>query len=335
MSYQGLVVVTPTRNRADLARNAMGSVLTQSECEVQVLVSDNSTTDAHRADLRHYCQELEDERVQYLAPPEPLPMARHWDWALQKALSLYDASHFTFLSDRMLFKPGALHALIKIITTYPDEILVYMHDIVDDFLRPVVVRQYTWTGDLYKVPSTRLLEMSAQSVMYDSSLPRMLNCIVPRGVLKAIQGRFGNVFTSIAPDWSFCYRALEVTDSTLFYDKAALVHYAQDRSNGQSAHYGVMNEAYTSFLQDLGAVPQNFAAPFPEIVTVWNAIISEYCHAKEVTQSPKFPSLNMEKYTQALAVGIESIQDPGRRQHMRELLSARGWKRQALSSVTK
>lgn len=331
MNYDALVVVIPTRNRADLARNAIESVLDQSGSEVQVLVSNNSTVNEDRAHLSDYCRQRGNERLRHVAAPQSLPMALHWDWAMQQALSIYDASHFAFLTDRMLFKPGALEPLLEIVAAYPDQVITYMHDMVDDFASPVVVRQYTWTGHLYEVRSTRLLEMSAQSVMYDTCLPRMLNCIVPRKVLETIRERFGNSFAPIAPDWNFCYRALALVDSILFHDKAALVHYAQQRSNGQSSHYGIMNEAYDLFRQDLGSLPVNFAAPFPEIVTVWNAIISEYCHAKEATQSPKFPELDLYNYGKALAWGIDQILDPQRREEMRERLAARGWKSQEVA----
>lgn len=331
MTYDGLVVVIPTQNRPDLAKKSLESVLSQAAPGVRVLVSDNSTTSDSCADLANYCRERDDERVRYLQAPEPLQMARHWDWAIHQALSLHAASHVAFLTDRMLFKPGALEPLLEIVAAYPGKILTYMHDMVDDFSSPMVVRQYTWTGHLYEVLSTRLLEMSAESVMYDTCLPRMLNCIAPRDVLNAVQGRFGNIFSLIAPDWNFCYRALEMVDSILFHDKAALVHHAQHRSNGQGAHYGIMNEAYTRFVQGLGELPVNFGAPYPEIVTVWNSIISEYCRAKEATHSPKFPELNLYNYGRVLAWGIDQIRDPQRREEMRGHLSARGWKSQEVA----
>ena len=66
----------------------------------------------------------------------------------------------------------------------------------------------------------------------------MLNCIVPRRVFENISARFGNVFTSIAPDFNFCFRCLDLEDSILFYDKSPLFHYALDRSNGASASRG-------------------------------------------------------------------------------------------------
>src|SRR5438874_8742688 len=91
--YTGTTIVIPTRNRADLVRRALGSVLSQSDRDVQVLVSDNSLSSSERATLRQHCQGLDDERLRYIVPPEPLPMSQHWDWAMRQALSLYDASH--------------------------------------------------------------------------------------------------------------------------------------------------------------------------------------------------------------------------------------------------
>ena len=43
MQYKSLLIVIPTRNRADLAITAINSVINQKNCTVEVLVSDNST----------------------------------------------------------------------------------------------------------------------------------------------------------------------------------------------------------------------------------------------------------------------------------------------------
>jgi len=323
MSYTGAVIVIPTRNRADLARNAIGSVLDQFGCEIDLLVSDNSTLVEQRAELSRYCQQAANRRVRYIVPPEPLPMSQHWDWAMQQALSLYDATHVCFLTDRMMFKPDAVRSLIEIISAYPDKILTYVHDRVDDFAPPYKVHQYEWTGKLYEVASSRLLLLSADSVMYDACVPRMLNCCVPRTVLEAIKRRFGSVFSSISPDWNFAYRVLDLVDSTLFFHKAVMVHYALRRANGESFHRGIENTASVEFRKDL-TTPLNVNAPYPEIITVWNGIISEYVYAKKETQSGKFPELNLERYGHALAIGIAYIEDPEIKRDMRQKLMARG-----------
>ncbi len=50
-SYQGIVVVVPTRNRAQLAMNAVRSVLEQPVENVAVMISDNSTLESERDEL--------------------------------------------------------------------------------------------------------------------------------------------------------------------------------------------------------------------------------------------------------------------------------------------
>jgi hypothetical protein len=70
--------------------------------------------------------------------------------------------------------------------------------------------------------------------------------------------------------------------------------------------------------------PLNVAAPYPEIVTVWNAVVGEYLSAKQETQSDKFPELNMESYVHALAIGIAYIEDPEVKRDMGQKLMARG-----------
>lgn len=323
MRYSEAVVVIPTRDRVDLLRNAVRSILSQSD-SVRVLVSDNSTSAENRCKVSQYCGEPGNERLIYIAPPEPLPMSQHWDWAMQRALSTYNATHFTFLTDRMVFKPDALRSLIAIITAYPDRLLCYMHDKVYDFARPYKVLQNEWSGKLYEVPSARLLKLTAESVMYDACVPRMLNCLVPRTILEKIQSRFGSVFSSVAPDWVFAYRSLDTVDSILFFHKSMLVHYALNRSNGESPHRGIRNSTYDQFVKDLPR-PLNVDAPYPEIITVWNAIISEYLYVKKEARSTKFPALNLERYRQALAAGIEYIEVPEIRRDMEQKLMARGW----------
>jgi Glycosyl transferase family 2 len=317
------VIVIPTRNRADLAMNAIRSVLQQPGCKVQVIVSDNSTSAEEIAKLSDFCRQADDARLRYVKPEQPLPISEHWEWALGQALS-EESDHFSFLTDRMVFRPQSLSEIFHIVKRFPDKIVCYMHDKVFDFAQPVTIYQNEWSGKLYEVASRRLLELSAQSVMYDAGMPRMLNCFVPRSLLEAIRQRFGSVFSSIAPDWVFGYRALELVDSILFFHKAALVHYAQSVSNGESAHRGIMNETYSTFVKEMPK-PRNSDAPFPEIITVWNAIISEYCWVKKETRSAKFPELDMEKYMQALSEGIQSIEDPSVKGEMTAKLAARGW----------
>jgi glycosyltransferase involved in cell wall biosynthesis len=320
--YKGIVVVIPTRNRPALAKNAIRSVLEQRGCVVEVIVSDNSTSPEDLSELKDFCLQQKDRRLRYITPPRPLPMTRHWDWVLQQALNSH-LNHFTFLADRWIFLPGALEAIANIATKEPSKIICYLHDRIDDLAKPVRLRQLEWTGNLFEVTSEHLLSLAANSVIYDSSFPRMLNCVVPRVVFDKVKDRFGSVFESISPDWNFCFRVLSLEDSVIYFDKAMLVHYALARSNGQGMERGVETKDHADFLANL-QTRLNAAAPIPEITTVWNAIIHEYCEVKRDTNSSRFPELDMTKYVQALAQGISWMEDPFRRREMETILQSRG-----------
>jgi len=151
----------------------------------------------------------------------------------------------------------------------------------------------------------------------------MLNCIAPRSVIDLVKARFGSVFGSTAPDYNFAYRCLGQVDSILFYDKALLVHYALDRSNGASFATGRPSRDHTDFLQNLGSAPLNFAAPFPEVWTTDNTIFHEYCVVQQHTRSSKYPPLDLGKYSAHLEKEIEAIENRRVRKEMRVHLEAR------------
>jgi glycosyltransferase involved in cell wall biosynthesis len=119
------VVVIPTRNRGSIAMNAIRSVLDQEAENVDLLVSDNSTSESDRETLASFHASCADKRLRYVRPPEPLSMTAHWEWAIQQALGSYSASHFLFLTDRMMFRSGAVNDVLRLAARYPDKIISY------------------------------------------------------------------------------------------------------------------------------------------------------------------------------------------------------------------
>jgi hypothetical protein len=319
----GMVIVVPTRNRADLAITAIRSVLAQSFDGLHVLVSDNSTSAEEKTKLSGFCAGLADERLRYIAPPQPLPMSAHWQWAMQQALSLYDATHFTCVTDRMILKPGALEKLERVISEYPDSVVSYMHDRIIDDQTPIRIQLFDWSGDVFQLDSRRLLYLVSESQSHPS-LPRMLNCLVPRRLLNDLQQRFGAMFSSLSPDFSFCFRTLAIEDSILYLDESLLVHYALERSNGASAARGEMTKDHADFLADVGQRNIFFATPAPAVTLVHNAIIHEYNLARKETNSVKFPDVNRAKYLERLAQEVEDVLDPDLRRKLTKHLARAG-----------
>src|SRR5436305_1270382 len=99
--------------------------------------------------------------------------------------------------------------------TLPDRLLFLMPRVfivTEDLKRPIKLALQPWTGNVFEIRSARLLGLTAQAVLHES-LPRMLNCIVPRTILNTVQVNFGAIFDSISPDFNFCYKALALEDT--------------------------------------------------------------------------------------------------------------------------
>jgi glycosyltransferase involved in cell wall biosynthesis len=333
MSYTDTVVVIPTRNRGSIAMNAIRSVLDQQAENIDVLVSDNSTSESDRETLANFHASCADERLQYIRPPESLSMTAHWEWAIQQALKSYSASHFLFLTDRMMFRSGAVNEVLRLAALYPEKIISYNLDRIVDDSRPIKIEQYPGSGRLFEVGTERLSWLFSQSVFHPA-LPRMLNCIVPRAVLTRIQQRFGNVFSSISPDFNFCCRCLELEESLLFYDRAPVFHYAMSRSNGASVTRGEMTVDNADFTANLPVdnSHRNFATPIPQLNTAVNAAFHEYFLFKQQTNSARFFAVDKQKYLEANANEVSAVVDPELREQMISLLVENGYRENSVDN---
>ena len=340
--YNGMVVVVPTRNRAQLAMNAVRSVLEQPVENVAVMISDNSTLEHEREELKAFCDGLPSagmaaSRVRYVRPPEPLPMPDHWDWASEQALGFYSANHFIYLTDRMMLRNGALQEMVDVAALYPLQVISYNLDRICDDAMPIRIEQYPATEKLVEVETLRLSRLFAQGVFHPG-LPRMLNCIVPRVVFTHIRQRFGNVFSSIAPDFNFCVRCLDTEDSILFFDKSLSFHYALNRSLGASAtRAGEKNADNADFTANLPVdhSTRNYATPIPSLITAVNAAFNEYLIHKQQTNSPRFFAVDLQPYLAANALEVNEARDAKLRAAMMSLLTEQGYEESETQSVPK
>jgi glycosyltransferase involved in cell wall biosynthesis len=322
--YKGVVVVIPTRNRASLAKNAIGSVISQDVPGVELLVSDNSTQPEELESLAKHCEHLRHPSLTYVRPPEPLPMSAHWDWAIEQALRS-QKNHFIYLTDRMMFKRDELRPLVDLVSNYPQDIITYNHDRIIDDAEPIRIEQLPVSGKLLRLETLRLSYAYSQIDLH-YCLPRMLNCVVPREPLENMRARFGNVFASIAPDFCFCCRSFEVVDSIIFYDQSPIFHYALKRSNGASLTRGELTQDHADFAASIDINHLTLDTPAPEIVTTGSIILHEYCRVRRETGSSRFFDLNREKYLAYLAQEVRRIEDKQRQANLYRALLKHGWK---------
>ena len=322
-----LVVVVPTRNRADLASRAIESTLDDRDGRVSVLVSDNSTETAHVRSLRDTCVAMPRGLARYIRPPAPLSMTAHWQWALERAVESPDTTHVMYMSDRRVLRPGALPDLLAIVERHPSDVVTFRDDaMIRDDNHPVTLSEYPWTGRLMRVDTDQMLRIAARGIAH-VAVPRMLNSIVPRAVLRDIDQAYGNVFASIAPDHCFGYRCLDRVDSILHWDRVLVVQRALLRSNGYSQIRGIITADHADFLRELRESRINEQTPVPELLTITNAAFNEYEFVRREPASSKLAPLWRHYYLGANARDVSRLEDPQMRSRMDNVLSEHGWSR--------
>lgn len=319
----GLVIVVPTRNRADLVELTLQSIRDQQPgVTVTVIVSDNSSSDEEAARTDQVVQRLQGsatEGIEFrrIRPTNDLPMGKHWEWARLQALSMTDASHVMYITDRTLLKRGALATLGALATACPTEVISFDNDQVNDDVRPVTLSAQRGSGQVHRVPTQRLMNLASELIL-SRPLPRALNSVIPVSALSRIEATHGDVFDSVAPDFCFCFRLLDDTATFLFVDRSLTVMHGLTRSNGRSTTRGVASADAADFIKKSAASGIAPWAPLPSVSTTYNVIASEY-----VRERDREPALNRRAYYWVLAMETDGFAEgPMREANVRELQEA-------------
>ncbi|HEX8149917.1 MAG TPA: glycosyltransferase [Pyrinomonadaceae bacterium] len=323
-----LAVVIPTRNRAELAAAAARSLLGQKDCRLEVFVSDNSSSEEERGRLADFCRSEADPRLVYMRPPRSLAMAEHWDWAVGQALERSDATHLTVHYDRKVSKPGQLGLVTRLAARHPERLITFTLDMVATVPPSAVLYQTPWTGKLYEMKSSRVVELTTRGRVYDmgQAFPVLSNCLTPRRALERIRARFGDVCNSTGPDSCFTYRFCAIEDGYLHFDRPLGIVYASHRSNGATYLKGKTDGDFGDFLKTWGDRSWLEAAPVPGINLGQNMLYHEYELVRRAVGGDGFPPIDLDCYLRDLAAGLKWVEDPRARDALRALLEERGWR---------
>jgi hypothetical protein len=305
-----------------MARRTIESLAAQDLPGMSIVVSDNSTDEHEAKRLEATCGEF--DGVEYLRAPGDLGMTDHWTWAFGRLNADFPAPLVSMVTDRMVMRPGALAGLLDLAGAHPGRLVSYSHDAVDDRTTPVRLRLEDRSERAFELNTDHLLERCAH-VYFHPCVPRMMNCLVPRTVLDAVEERFGSLFASISPDHCFGFRALDVVDAIVYYDACPLIHYALSRSNGDTYARGVSSADGDDFQRHLGAVQMNASAPVPAFHSITNAVVNEYCFVRTEPPSHRLPALDLTRYMGAMARETAHLEDPELRERMGTLLEQQGW----------
>lgn len=192
-------VVIPTRNRAGYLPYAIQSVLDSERNDIELIVSNNFSTDATLEIL----SDIKDPRLRVISPKVSLPMAGHYEFAISQARGEW----LTILGDDDAVMPYIFESLDRYIDRYPQV------DIISS-----IRAYYFWEGceDLYgnavvsyssrpnaQIRSTKR-DLNAVLKGYRScfDMPQIYTTgIVKRSLYEELKVRSGGCFYhSITPD---------------------------------------------------------------------------------------------------------------------------------------
>ncbi|WP_421799216.1 glycosyltransferase family 2 protein [Haliscomenobacter sp.] len=120
-------VGVPSYNRVESLERAIDSILAQTYQHLEIVISDNASTDQ----TEDYVRELmkREPRVRYYRQPVNFGLARNFEYVLEKATGKY----FIFLADDDTFEPETIEKYVDFMEANPDYSLVSGDfDLVDE-----------------------------------------------------------------------------------------------------------------------------------------------------------------------------------------------------------
>lgn len=282
-------VVIPTRNRAVLLCNTITSVLDQTFCDYELIVSDNSDNpDIVLNNLKSFPGWINNPKCKYLRPSNYMVMPDHWEFLTSHAVGDYVA----ILTDRFVMRPSALEVLAKRIKANaagePD---IVVWDVQSGFSDQSGI-QYTnnFTAESSLINSRDILSEFAEfsswrnGNVFFNKLPRGMNSVYKRSLAKTIIEIHGRMFPPLSPDYSSAFLFMAYTENVLYLDLPLYMSHGNKSTGRNSLIYGIrMLDSEVDALED---------CPL-QLDTVFNSVVRDFIAIKNMVY-PRMQDINID-----------------------------------------
>ena len=198
-------VLLPTRNRLDLLRYAVETVLRQDYADWEIIISDNDS----EQDVAGYVQSLHEPRIKYFRTGSFIPVTDNWNNALEKSTGNF----MVMLGDDDGLMQGCFSTLRGLVERYgpPDFIytnaLLYAYPGViptypEGYLQPIGYAEFlrTTTTPFWLDKSTALRQVRQAMNFRMSYGYNMQYAVISRGLIDRLKEK-GEFFQSPYPDF--------------------------------------------------------------------------------------------------------------------------------------
>ena len=254
-------VLLPTRNRLDLLRLAIKTVLRQDYDNWEIVVSDN----ASHEDIRGFVESLADERVIYVRSETPIPVTDNWNLALSRS----SGDYIIMLGDDDGLMPRYFSNALKLINEHQQPEVLYtsamlyaypgvLPDAPDGFVRSYEERSiFEGKKAPFRLEKERASEFVNSSLNFHLTFDyNMQFFLVSKRAVEKLQA-YGDFYQSPYPDYYAANALFHLSTIVLIVPKPMVVIGISPKSFGY--YYFNNKEAEgTAFLDNMNA-DQNLA----------------------------------------------------------------------------
>ncbi len=248
MPYVSIII--PTRNRAKLLPFALRSALLQTFDDIEIIVSDNASTD----DTQNVAGSFDDKRIRCVLAPKALSMPDSWEFALSQAKGEWIA----LLADDCFLFPHTISFALQELKKFRAYIVAWKFCIYFDpsWIEPArknLVYIPKTSGKSFMVQSSKNIQKLYRiDEKVSDIMPKSLNTLIHRSLVEKIIKRQKRFFLPPCPDYTSAASIMLNTQEYLFIDKPLYIDGVTRSSIGASASF------------DLGPSSQDYIKEFTE-----------------------------------------------------------------------
>ncbi|MBX9629220.1 MAG: glycosyltransferase [Burkholderiales bacterium] len=269
-------ILLPTRNRLELLRFAVQSVLDQDHSSWEIIISDNASSE----DVAGYARSLEDERVVYVRSEQLIPVTDNWNLALEHA----SGDYVLMLGDDDCLMRGCLSKVKCLIDRYAQPDIIYTEAV--QYAYPGVVPgraepfvQFGYCEFLrgaeapFWLKRNEALRMVAKSLRFEIGFSyNMQHTFVSRSTIEQMR-RKGPFFQSPYPDYYATNALFLVAQRILVYPDPIVAIGISPKSFG-FYYFNLREEEGVQFLRNIAAPElarrvENVILPGSNMNTSW------------------------------------------------------------------
>lgn len=238
-------IVMPTRNRAHLLKTALASALRQTYEDVEIVVSDNYSSDNTKAVVESF----DSPKVRYVRTTKPLAMPDSWNFALSNAYGEY----ITYLTDDSYLFPDAIKRALSEMNRFNEKIIVwnscqyFSPEWMDPKQRNLLYAP-KFVSQSYLMQSEESLKQIFDMDIW-IPIPKFLNSLCHRQLIeKAIQIQ-KQMFLPPCPDYSSALGLLKQVKNYVYIDRPLVIDGKFPESIGASSSFN-FGQATKKFLSE-------------------------------------------------------------------------------------